>query len=108
MAKGLNDAYTQTPAQKEEDRGAPLLPSLNTPHARQLRFFTNDHAPLPRHHNCPASETIQSTKKGDFWDYKTRQIWLPRNGGVGEGFDDLEIHTTHTRQYRLELSLRRV
>jgi hypothetical protein len=34
--KEHGNAYTQTPAQKEEDRGVPSLPSLNTPHERLL------------------------------------------------------------------------
>ena len=34
-----------TPAQKEKDHSAPSLPSLNTPHVRQLRLFTNELEP---------------------------------------------------------------
>ena len=40
--KELDDVYTQTPTHKGEACGAPSLPSLDTPHARQLRFFTNE------------------------------------------------------------------
>lgn len=36
-----NNVYTQKTAQKYEDHGAASLPSPKTPHARQLRFFTN-------------------------------------------------------------------
>jgi hypothetical protein len=68
MAKEHDDANTQTPEQKEEDRSAASLPSLNTPHARQLRFYTNEHDPPPRPAPgiCPTPETIQSMKKGEF------------------------------------------
>jgi hypothetical protein len=31
------------------------------------------------------------------------QIWLRRNGGVGEGFDDMEIQRTRSRRYRLTI-----
>jgi hypothetical protein len=34
---------------------------------------------------------------GDFWDYKTRQIWLRRNGDVDEGFDNMKIQRTRSR-----------
>jgi hypothetical protein len=44
---------------------------------------------------------------GDFCHYKTRQIRLRRNGGVGEGFDDLEIHGSRSRQNRLKISFMR-
>ena len=27
---------------------------------------------------------------GDFWDYETPRMWLRRNGGVGEGFDNMK------------------
>jgi hypothetical protein len=39
------------------------------------------------------------------WRDFCQHVRLRRNGGVGEGFDDLEIHTTRTHQYGLELSL---
>jgi hypothetical protein len=41
----------------------------------------------------PATVALQ----GDFCHYETLQVRLRRNGGVGESFDDLEIHTTYTR-----------
>jgi hypothetical protein len=54
-----DDAYNQTPAQKEEDRGAPSLLSLNTSHVRQLRFFTNELEPLfcPRQMPDPSKQS---------------------------------------------------
>jgi hypothetical protein len=40
------------------------LPSLNTPHTRQLRFFTNELEPTSHPRFCPTSKTVQSTRKG--------------------------------------------
>jgi hypothetical protein len=31
---------------------------------------------------------------GDFCDYETPRMWLRRNGGVGEGFDDMKNQGT--------------
>jgi hypothetical protein len=46
-------------------------------------------------------------KRGDFCHYKTRHVQLHRNGGVGEGFDDMEKHRTRSRRNRLKISFMR-
>jgi hypothetical protein len=86
------------------DELAPLLvtqPNLSP--FVSLQTLTNKQVPLPA-----TQPTFPAAPPWDFCYYKTRHIWLRRNGGVGEGFNDLEIHTTHTRQYGLELSLKHV
>jgi hypothetical protein len=49
--------------------------------------------------SCSRGPTTQPAARwrGDFWDYRKRQIWLRRNGVVGEGFDDMEIQRTQSR-----------
>jgi hypothetical protein len=63
----IDNVYTQTPAWKEEDRGAPLSPSLETSHVRQLWFFTNVTTkldPSPRPGKRIASEANLAHKEG--------------------------------------------